>query len=157
MRSIIVKGITLTISENGEVFNARGKRMAQYTDKYGYKYIVSREHHKRTKIMVHRLVAMAYLPEIEEKTQINHKDGDKANNNVKNLEWVTNAENQTHSRYVLNNETGFKDVPVRCIETKAIFRSTREAWRNMGISYCHISECVNGKRKTAGGYHWERV
>lgn len=50
---------------------------------------------------VHRLVAMTYLPNPENKEQVNHIDGDITNNHVSNLEWMTASENQRHSREVL--------------------------------------------------------
>ena len=57
----------------------------------------------------------------------------------------------------LGNQTGFHDVPIVCIETGKTYKSTRDAWRATGVGYSHISECANGKRKTAGGYHWGRM
>ena len=53
--------------------------------------------HGRKKIMVHRLVAMAYIPNPKKKSFINHKDGDKHNNKMENLEWVSNKENCIHA------------------------------------------------------------
>ena len=148
------------VDENGSVFNCQMRKMAQQVDQYGYRYIVLRQGKrstpKRKKYLVHRLVATLFIDNPDALPQVNHLDGNKQNNTVDNLEWADASRNQTHSRYVLNNITGFKDTPVRCVETNTTFRSTRAAWRETGVNYCHISECANGKRKTAGGLHWEK-
>lgn len=150
-----VFGSDYYVDENGTVVNKYGKVMAKYIDRKGYSYIVIRRNKMRKKILVHRLVAEMFIENPLNLPQVNHIDGDKTNSNVSNLEWVTASENQIHSRYVLKNRTGFSDTPVVCVETGIEYISTRDAWRKTGVNCSHISECVNGKRKTAGGYHWK--
>ena len=136
----------------------KGKTLKLTPNNHGYPCITVKylDGHQKT-VPVHILVARTFIPNPENKPQINHKDGNKKNNCVSNLEWVTASENQMHSRYVLKNRTGFSDTPVVCVETGIGYISTRDAWRKTGINYAHISECANGKRKSAGGYHWRKI
>ena len=79
------------VSGHGDVrFN--GKLLKQY---YCNGYMQVKVSGKQ--IYVHRLVAQAFIPNPDNKPQVNHKDGNKANNNVNNLEWVTNKENISHA------------------------------------------------------------
>lgn len=130
------------------------RRLPKYKRKGGYEYVEVTTNGVRKKISVHRLVAMAFHANPHKFTQVNHIDGDPSNNKADNLEWISGGDNQLHSRYVLGNETGFKDKPVVCIDTGKKFKSIRDAWRKTGINYSHISECASGKRKTAGGFKW---
>jgi len=73
------------------------KTMTPFVDHYGYEIVSLSLGNKFKKLRVHRLVALAFLPNTENKPQVNHKDGDKLNNNVGNLEWSTASENQLHA------------------------------------------------------------
>lgn len=157
-KDIILCGRKYLISPDGTVRNRHGHVLSKHKDVYGYEYVlIFNKNRKRKKFLVHRLVATVYIPNEKALPQINHKDGVKTNNRVENLEWVTNSQNQMHSRYSLGNVTGFPDTPVKCVETGIIYKSTRDAWRETGTGYSHISECARGKRKTAGGLHWEEA
>lgn len=150
------------VDDGGRVFNQFGRRLSNHINgKREYPYVEFG--HKvngrtvRKRYFVHRLVAELFLPNPSNLPQVNHIDGNKNNSHLSNLEWVSAGENQTHSRYVLGNVTGFEDKPVECIETGTVYRSTRDAWRDTKVGYSHISECANGKRKTAGNRHWRYV
>lgn len=156
VKEINLGGRKYAITTSAKIYKENGKELRQYISKDGYAYIAVFDGIKRKKHRVHRLVAQTFLSNPCKLPQVNHIDGNKLNNNVYNLEWVTAGENQYHSRYVLHNKTGFADTPIVCIETNTKYKSTRDAWRKTGINYSHISECVNEKRKTAGGYHWRK-
>lgn len=87
------------ISENGEVYSAKIKRFANIGDNgHGYKRIgLKLEGERKWKnAYIHRLVALAYIENPENKNEVNHIDEDKSNNNVDNLEWCTRKENINH-------------------------------------------------------------
>lgn len=122
--------------------------------------------------LVHRLVAKAYIPNPLNKPEINHRDGIKINNQVWNLEWVTESENAIHA-YELGlrkAQTPVKkgDINERCHNSKPInqmdmngnvlvtFPSMAEA-RRQGFSQGNISAVISGKRGSHKGFKWEFV
>lgn len=157
IKAVMASGRYLCVDKDGNVYRKTPtelKPLTKYKRSSGYEYVEVSSNGSKRKIAVHRLVATAFHPNPNNHPQVNHIDGDPSNNRASNLEWVSGSENQFHSRYVLGNETGFRDRPVVCLDTGEEFVSTRDAWRKTGISYSHISECASGKRKTAGGYRW---
>lgn len=62
-----------------------------------YNHVCICENGNQKSVLLHRIVATAFIPNVENKPQVNHKDGNKKNNAVENLEWVTNKENTIHA------------------------------------------------------------
>lgn len=85
------------ISEDGQVRNIRSWRFIKRMLNSEYPYVLLYKHCKTTRPHVHILVARAFVPNPDNKPQVNHKDSDKFNCHCTNLEWVTRAENQDHS------------------------------------------------------------
>ena len=105
---------------------------------------------------VHRLVAMAFHPlDSYEGLEVNHKDEDKANNRVDNLEWVTHKENMN---YGTRTQRCSKEVYQYTLDGEFVtkYASTRDAGRNTGINYSLIARCCRGNcgNKTIHGYVW---
>lgn len=113
---------------------------------------------------VHRLVAIAFIDNPNRKPYVNHKDGDKYNNNVENLEWCTHSENQKHSFDVLKRgippkafKSGEQHIhygkghlkpqcrKVKCDTLDIVFNSGREACRLLDVNTGTLSNVLNGK------------
>lgn len=106
---------------------------------------------------VHRLVAKAFIKNQNNLPCVNHKDGDKSNNNVNNLEWCSYLFNNKHSIIKLKNQ-GYKGKGnILCIETGDVFESSQDIKRKTGIFPQSVLSVLNGKTKTAFGYHWKRT
>ena len=86
------------VNEMAEVRNGAGKIIKyRCENSCGYQRVGVRVKQKLIRLLLHRVVADAFLPNPEGKRCVNHKDGDKMNNTVENLEWVTDSENQLHA------------------------------------------------------------
>lgn len=129
--------------------------------KRGYYIVTLYKNAKGVTKTVHRLVAKAFIPNPDDLPQINHKDENKLNNNVDNLEWCTAKYNCNYGSHnsklglALKGKAGRPGKAVHCIDLDIIYASASEATRQTGIK--HIDEVCSGKRESAGGMWWEWV
>lgn len=115
------------------------------------------KHHR-----VHRLVAEAFIENPNNLTEINHKDENKQNNTIENLEWCTREYNLAYGTHNQRSAASRINHPKRskqvlCVETGKIYPSTRDVARQLGFSQGNISQYCNGKLKQAYGYTWKYV
>lgn len=161
-KKIIVDNIetNYAVSENGEIKNLKTDKILKLNEKRtGYMEVCIYPTPKNKKtLLVHRLVAENFLEKEEGKTQVNHKDGNKKNNNVNNLEWCSSEENNLHAwENSLNRPNVLRAVIQKDLNNRKIkeFVSIAEAERETFCNGAHIRQVANGERKTCGGYIWE--
>ena len=125
------------INKNGIIYNNNIKREYIYSEKSGYKKVNIDKKQKH----VHRLVALAYIPNPENKPCVMHKDGDKLNNNIDNLEWSTNSEIRQNS--INNGRCLVKGVTQYSLDGDVIkkFKTLNIAAKETGIDKASISKC----------------
>lgn len=142
------------ISNLGNIKNIKkGNVLTPYLNKSGYlTYTFCQNGIKKT-FKIHRLVALYFIPNPENLPYVNHKDGDKTNNKVENLEWVTAKENDNHARKT-GLKTQEKPIIAENITTKETiaFKSVTEAGAILGVNKGTISKVLNGKRNQTHGY-----
>ena len=128
-------------------------------NQYFYTSLVQEVCGTQKTFLIHRLVAFAFIPNPDNKPEVNHIDGNHFNNTVDNLEWVTERENRLHAYRVLNLDMGFgHSLPKKVlrVEDGQVFDSVRNAAYACGLKDgSNISRCLSGKRQKAGGYHWK--
>ena len=144
-----------SISEDGEIRNSKGKIIKGEISNNGYRRVsLSNNDVKHKKMSVHRLVAETYIPNPHNYPEVNHKNENKLDNNVNNLEWCSTLDNLNHSR-VIEKASVAKFRKVKCITTGKIYNSIKEAADELGLYHSNIVACCNGRRATCGGLEWE--
>lgn len=152
---IKVKGYTdYFIDEYGNVYSLKThKYLSQEKGKDGYYYVQLCENGKRKRVSVHRLVAETFIDNPCNFPMVNHKDENRENNKVNNLEWCTEKYNTNYGNARVKQAKAVSKAVV-CIETGEVFCSQKEAGQIMKVAYQHICDCCKGKKQTCGGYHW---
>lgn len=119
--------------------------------KGGYKRVVLTKDGTKKYIAVHRLIAMTFIPNPDNFPQINHKDEDKQNNCVSNLEWCTCKYN---TRYSKAKKIIQYDLEGNYIKEWDCIKQVEE---ELNIKSNNLGNCLKGRNKTAGGYIWRYI
>ena len=150
------------IRSNGKgVFLTKEKLLKPFIEHGGYQKIVLYSNGKNKRMKVHRLVAMAFIPNPYNKPEIDHVNTNTLDNRVENLRWVTSKENHFNvltRRHMSIAKKNNNCKSVICIDSSGnttTFGSIKHASIMLGVSGAHISQCCKCKRKSAGGYKWE--
>ena len=134
------------VTSCGKIWSYRSKKFLKpFADKNGYLKVGLYKDNKKKNFLIHRLVALAYIPNPDGLETVDHIDGNKEHNYINNLQWMTQKDNAIKGN----------SKKIRCVETGKIFDSARIAAKEMSLNNSTISSVCNGKRKTAGGYHFE--
>lgn len=181
--AIPIKGFSrYTIDETGRVYSQTSKRYLHPSpDNRGYMGVeLVSDDGKSKRVLIHRLVAMAFIPNKGNLPQVNHKDENKANNNVQNLEWCTAQYNMNYgtapARRRESTEWFYKSERIKAISREngkavskrvsqftkdgdwiATYESAKAASLATGAPHSKILEVCAGKphRKTTGGFVWK--
>tara|TARA_R110000868_G_scaffold54175_1_gene169627 strand:- start:44 stop:556 length:513 start_codon:yes stop_codon:yes gene_type:complete len=152
-----------SITEDGVIFSNITNKVLTPFNSNGYLRIGLSKDNKRKKFLVHRLIAEAFIPNDKNNLLINHKDGNKMNNHISNLEWCTYSENLKHA-YKIGLYTDIKKAGVYGkhtikyaqkanekivldTQTGIFYDSIKEAASILGINYWNIAQYLSGKRK----------
>lgn len=150
------------INKKGQIRNIKtGKLLKTYKNRYEYIDLwYDGKHHT---FLIHRLVAEAFIPNPNKLLEVNHKDENKLNNDVNNLEWCDRKYNHNYGTILnrmhinmINRKDQSKPVNMFTLNNEFVknFPSIMEAYRQTNINFRGISHCCKGERKTAGGYKW---
>lgn len=144
-----------------------GRTLKQNPKRNGYLTVMLSDKMNRKTISVHRLIAKHFIPNPEDKPAVNHKNGDKKDNRVSNLEWCTPSENMRHAydKGLVSPSSLRKQL--LCVETDKVYPSSYQAAQDINVKYGNskqtqamarkIRAVATGKQKTAYGYHWKDI
>lgn len=159
------------VCDEGYVLGKNGKKLKPSLNHSGYEIINIMVNGERTGLSVHTAVMMSFCGEgrLDETYQVNHIDGNKQNNHISNLEWVTPQENVQHSVNVLGNNCGTNNANTKGIlgvhkktNNQLRFDTLIDAGRyfnpsNSRYGQTNIWKALSGKYKSAYGYVWSYI
>lgn len=153
------------IDESGNIRSIRGAlTMKQYVNEKGYSTVGLMGDGVKKRFKVHRLVAIAFIPNPDNKPQVNHKDFNKLNNHVSNLEWATGKENTRHAQLggkipTATPKQKVGEYPKRCqkiinTSTGAVYDSVYHLSKALCLTPKYIRKKLGGEIPNDTPYAW---
>ena len=158
-KKFIYEGIETdySISTEGEVRKDTTNYILSQSSQQDYKFVTLLINGQQKRMRVHRMVAMTFIENPDNKPYVNHINGIRYDNNVENLEWVTQSENIQHAVRTGLMQNGRKKAVIQYNlngDRMATFESASEAARQTGGSQSKITMCCKRQRETANDYQW---
>ena len=163
-------------SEDGRIWSEYTKKYLALSPQFdgGYTSVELFENGARKREMVHRLIALTFIPNPHGYPVVNHKNEKRDDNRAENLEWCTQKYNVNYGTciekrkrnriYKEDHLAKFQKAGARavskktlCVETDEVYESAKAAALSTGAAHSAICHAAKGERKTAGGYHWKYV
>ena len=158
-KKFIYEGIETdySVSTEGEVRKDTTNYILSQSSYQDYKFVTLLINGQQKRMRVHRMVAMTFIENPDNKPYVNHINGIRYDNNVENLEWVTQSENIQHAVRTGLMQNGRKKAVIQYNlngDRMATFESASEAARQTGGSQSKITMCCKRQRETANDYQW---
>ena len=147
------------VSNLGRFRGKSGKIRDGYSSNSGYKRVALYSNGTRTNVSLHKLIAMTFCDGYEDGLIVNHKDGDKLNNQADNLEWATISENAKHGYNALGRQPTRHWIKVPDSEISAIMkrRDNGETYKSIAEDYGVRQEAIRNRLKRAAWDKWESI
>lgn len=159
-----VKSLPIVLKRNSGSFKRGEKILSNQVGTHGRLEISITKNGVPKRVSVHRLVAIAFIPNPDNKETVNHIDGNPKNNHVDNLEWMSVSDNIRHGfkngliPYMKKNRKDISKPIIQLTQDGEFvneFPSIMEANRQLGFAHSNISIVLTGKNKLAYGYQWK--
>ena len=141
------------ITDQGNVISLMNERpiiLKTWKNQHGHEYVqLLDKWNTRKKVLVHRLVAEAFIPNPNNYTIVRHLDDDPSNNSLDNLAWGTYKDNRADC---VRNDHDYRKA-IYCFETDRIYRTGADAARELGINKSQVTMCCKGRSSHANGFH----
>ena len=159
---------TYAVSNLGRVKNIKtGKILKEFKNNKGYMLVHLYKNGIEKKYLVHRLVLNTFQANPRKCSDVNHRNEDKTDNRLNNLEWISHKDNcnfgTRNKRFAATKKANGDyekiakkiSIPVYCITNNTVYKSAHEAARQLNISQSSITACCKGQYKQIKGYKFE--